>query len=96
MMEKNIDMRVVGIKCDEPNCDFINRDVQVTEYEDWIDAPCPKCGASLLTQADYDAIMKMKKIVDFINRFPMPRIFGKKDRVRGEMNGSGKIKFKKL
>ncbi len=96
MRENNIDMTIKGIKCDEPDCDFVNMDIKVENYEDWVNVPCPKCSANLLTYADYKTVVRMTKMVNFINRFPMPRVFGKKDRVRAEMNGSGKVKFKKL
>lgn len=64
---KNIEMNVSGLKCD--NCDYRDDDVKFEDYEKSIGKPCPKCGESLLTQEDYDSVMKMSQVVDIINKF---------------------------
>jgi len=40
------------LKCDAPGCD--HRENHETLDASMVDKPCPKCGANLLTQADYD------------------------------------------
>lgn len=45
-----------GLKCDNPECDFVDMSIKVEEYESWLNAPCPKCGSNLLTQGDLDTV----------------------------------------
>lgn len=40
------------LQCDEDDCDHVEEVEAISE--DMIGKPCPKCGASLLTQEDYD------------------------------------------
>lgn len=49
-MKNALELSIKGIKCDNPNCDYINKDVEFKDYKKWINKPCPKCGANLLTQ----------------------------------------------
>lgn len=62
-----MEMNIYGLKCDNPSCDYQDDSIQLEQYEDYIDYPCPKCGSPLLTQADYDttiAILKSVKLVE--------------------------------
>ena len=54
--------KIGGLQCDVNGCDYIDTTINADDYKDLIGTPCPKCGASLLTQADYDAIMEMLKM----------------------------------
>lgn len=45
-----------GLKCDNPSCDFVDMSIEIEDYDNWLNAPCPKCGANLLTQEDLDAV----------------------------------------
>lgn len=56
-----------GIKCDNPECDFVDQEVKIEDYKDWLNKPCPKCGSNLLTQADYDNVQMLLNLVDIIN-----------------------------
>lgn len=56
-----------GLKCDAPTCDYRDDSITVDQYESLIDAPCPKCGASLLTPADYARVKQMVDVTTFIN-----------------------------
>jgi hypothetical protein len=47
-------VKIEGIKCDNPNCDYRNDDVAFEDYSKWINASCPKCGENLLTEQDYN------------------------------------------
>lgn len=51
-------VKVTGIKCDTDGCDYHNDDV--IKYRKWINKPCPKCGANLLTVKDFIALYKAK------------------------------------
>ena len=61
-----------GIKCDNPNCDYINPDVKISEYEDWLNKPCPKCGANLLTEEDYGKVKMLMAIVGMVDEMDIP------------------------
>lgn len=56
-----------GIKCDNPECDFVDQEVRIEDYKDWLNKPCPKCGSNLLTQADYDNVQMLLNLVDIVN-----------------------------
>lgn len=65
----NLDIDIHGLKCDNPNCDYEDMSVPLEDYEKSIGKPCPNCGQSLLTQEDYDEVVKMIDAVDVINSF---------------------------
>jgi hypothetical protein len=73
MAKNDFGMKIVGLKCDNPTCDYRDDNIQVGDYEKYINAPCPKCGAPLLTQADYDVVMKMMRVM----KNPLIRLLGK-------------------
>lgn len=93
MKPLNLDM--AGIKCDA--CDYKDMEVQITDYKEWLNKPCPKCGASLLTEADLKTITRLNKIIGFFNWVLSP--FIKVDestqlqKMSVEMNGTGEVKF---
>lgn len=92
---KNIELDVQRIKCDNPDCDYIEN-IVIKNYKDWIDEPCPKCGAPLYTEKDHQAMMTIKRLIKVINSFPS---FSKdkklRYRIQMEMNGTGNIEFSK-
>lgn len=66
-MEQAVEVGVSGIKCDAEECDFEDNTVTLDNYPEWINRECPKCGANLLTQADYDTVLEMLGLVDVLN-----------------------------
>lgn len=66
--ENNIELGISGLKCDNPNCDYNDPTVPLSDYEKSINKPCPKCGESLLTQDDFDQTMQMVKAVELMNK----------------------------
>jgi len=56
--------QVKGIKCDTVLCDYVDMEVPFTDYPQWLNRPCPKCGANLLTQADFDAVISLVRIAE--------------------------------
>jgi phage FluMu protein Com len=80
-------LTVKGIKCD--HCDWRNLTVERADYKDWLNRPCPKCGANLLTQADYDAVCDLEKIA----ANPLIKLIAlfarDKRKTRVNMNGTG-------
>jgi hypothetical protein len=55
-------MKIFGLKCDAAGCDYQDMSITRDMYEACINLPCPTCGAPLLTQADYDAILQLEKV----------------------------------
>lgn len=66
---KNAEIDIMGLQCDNPNCDWSDMSIPFSEYEKCIGKPCPKCGENLLTQEDYDSCQQMIDAVDVINKF---------------------------
>jgi hypothetical protein len=56
-----------GLVCDNPACDYENKEVQVEQLLEWVNVPCPKCGDNLLTEDDYDRTMKLFAVIDVLN-----------------------------
>ena len=70
-MRKAIEVRQQNlIECD--NCDYIipnsenSIDVDIKKY---LNMPCPKCGANLLTEKDYLDSLKFLKTIKWINKW---------------------------
>jgi hypothetical protein len=88
-------IEIKGIKCDAPGCDYHQDDEPVNEgFREWLNRPCPKCGANLLTQADLDATERMLKYVSAVNKAlsPITEHAGlKRFKIALGMDGSGKI-----
>ena len=63
-------LTAVGIKCDTKGCDYKDMSFQPAtpaDYAKFLDVPCPVCGAPLLTQADLESTLWLKKTTDRIN-----------------------------
>ena len=70
-MKNALKMDIKGLKCDNPDCDYVNMDIKVEDYKKWVNKPCPKCGENLLTEDDYNFVMIMLNITDKFNKiFP--------------------------
>ncbi|EKS4344819.1 hypothetical protein QB607_002815 [Clostridium botulinum] len=94
-MKDAIEINISGIKCDNPECDFRDDNALLEDYDKWLNKPCPKCGANLLTQADYDNTKAIVEIAKTMNEF-LPERKDDEKIVTGkfEMNGTGNIDFK--
>ena len=89
-MSEALILKVLGIKCDAPGCDFKDTSVQRRQYYEWINRPCPKCGANLLTEADYKLCCSIEAATALINAAfgPMPEDIKQRPRYRLKMNGT--------
>lgn len=91
-----INLNIKGIKCDNPNCDFLDKTVEFKDYKAWLNKPCPRCGSNLLTNSDINTVKIMIGIANLIN--PILRPFAKPDTkkvtVAVEMNGTGQVDLK--
>jgi hypothetical protein len=61
-----------GLKCDTDGCDFVDLAIKYKEYKKMINAPCPQCGASLLTAEDYLMVKKLMTSIKIANLIPSP------------------------
>lgn len=93
---KSIDLKILGIKCDNPKCDFKDMTVQYKDFKKWLNKPCPKCGANLLTTADYNTTRIMVWIVRLINKILPAEPANSSKIITGhvEMDGTGKADIK--
>lgn len=67
-----VEQTAFGIKCDNPECDWRDMSVHASEYSEWVNAPCPRCGANLMTTANYRAFQRLKRVVAVINAIFFP------------------------
>lgn len=91
-MKNPVELNIYGIKCDA--CDFKDMSVKVEEYAEWVNKLCPKCGANLLTEADYinvKMLMEMAKIANSV--LPSRESDEEKITIDVKMDGTGKIDF---
>lgn len=61
------DFKASGLKCDTEGCDYRDDSIKCEDYHKWVNAPCPKCGHSLLTPSDYKLVMRLKAAMMTIN-----------------------------
>lgn len=66
-MNENIKITDSGLICDNPSCDWIDETIKDEDLLDWVNKPCPKCGDNVLTEKDYINLLKLNKIVDYVN-----------------------------
>lgn len=57
-----------GLKCDTPGCGYVNEFVPPSDYKNWIDCPCPRCGANLLTKKDYKSFNRLLFFIKAVNK----------------------------
>jgi hypothetical protein len=60
-------INIRGIKCDHPKCGWNDMTVPFTDYDRWLNKPCPKCGHNLLTQKDYDLAKQLMGAGEILN-----------------------------
>ena len=68
-------IKLGAIKCDVPHCNYRNETVALDDYRDWLNKPCPVCGANLLTEADLKTLDILLCIIKWINRVAFPLMF---------------------
>ncbi len=80
-----------GIKCDAEGCDYKDMSVQPEDYVDWVNRPCPDCGANLLTEADFELVGIILEMTGVINDMFPPGSFPDEPRAKVEIkfDGSG-------
>jgi hypothetical protein len=85
-----IGMHIHGIKCDA--CDYKDESVKFEEYDQWVNKPCPTCGANLLTEADYQTTKFIAGLINTANQvLPPAKEDEEKVKVSVEFDGTGKV-----
>ncbi len=87
--EANITYEIVGIKCDTTGCSYEDMSVTVSQYPEWVNRPCPKCGGNLLTEADFNTVQIMIGLTDTINRVDFGETEGEITETQVHFDGSG-------
>lgn len=57
-----------GLKCDAPGCDWSDPSITRAQYPDYRNAPCPKCGANVLTDEDWNIVLNMERAAAWISQ----------------------------
>lgn len=100
-----MEIKISGIQCDNPSCDYEELDNDwgntaeevLATSESYLNQPCPKCGESLLTPADHEAVKMLFSLKNLATQTeellydgqPVPE--EDKVKVNLSMNGSGQI-----
>jgi len=90
-------VKISGLKCDV--CDYKDDSINVENYFDYINFPCPKCGQPLLTKADYDNVQLLLKVEKKIQSSLILRFLNwlfRKRHYKIKMNGTGKMEIKRI
>ena len=91
-MAKAITTHIQGIKCDNKDCDYQDMSVSYEDYPKWINKPCPKCGANLLTVHDYKVCQTVMALSKLFGNIEVPE-----EKIDTQMNitldGTDKIDF---
>lgn len=56
-----------GLQCDNPNCDWSDMTIPVSEYDKWVNKGCPKCGECVLTEDDFNKTNQLMSAINMIN-----------------------------
>ncbi len=92
---KIIAMDVIGLKCDAEGCDYRDSTIHKRDYKLYLNAPCPECGASLLTEKDLHSLRILFLTEKLIGWIRLPSF--KPSRItKGSMNGSGHVWLKEV
>jgi hypothetical protein len=91
-MKQAVEIEVGGLKCDAVGCDYYDHDARYEDYEKYVNNPCPKCGANLLTEADLKTCQIMMAAAGLVNAAVNPNPTDPVVRVSMHMDGSGEVK----
>jgi len=63
-MNTDLMMQAHGINCDA--CDYENDTVNLEDYGSYVGRPCPECGASLLTESEFQVFKGLQAIIELV------------------------------
>jgi hypothetical protein len=88
MEEKLIEIKVTGIKCDNPTCDFYDDTVTWDNVDatikKWLNQPCPICGEILLTEKDALLVKNITELAATINKLDTAELKRLSDHIDNE------------
>ena len=87
---KLFEVKVRGVKCDAPCCDYTNDKVTLDDYSSYVNKPCPKCGANLLTESDMTTINNLLKVEKALGWIRLPAL-SKSCQIDIKMDGTGRL-----
>ena len=61
-------LQLGGLKCDNPKCFYRDETIQISEYSEWVDKPCPSCGEILLTKEDMNTVKLLAGSISLANK----------------------------
>lgn len=93
-MSELLNIGVSGIQCDAPGCGYNDPSVVRLDYDKYLNAPCPKCGAPLLTEADMLALKALEAEVALVNHVAGDLPDGERLKMHLAMRGDGTIDLK--
>lgn len=88
------------MKCDAPDCRYEVKNVSPREIESYLYINCPKCGAPLLTEPDWNASVLLNRVlgnpvIRFMN-WVGRKLNLKMNTYRVEFKGNGAIDLKEV
>lgn len=91
-MKDALEMNIGGLKCDNPECDYIDMSINVNEYEQYVNSKCPKCDEILLTEDDYRNVKFLLGVTELANKiFPKRKDDTPTVTMAVNMDGSGEM-----
>ncbi len=90
-MENKATLEYTGLKCD--NCDYKDENIDRSEFENYINRPCPECGENLLTFNDYLNVLILENAVYDVNELNFGKKVKKEDIKTVNINTHGTITF---
>jgi hypothetical protein len=68
-----IEMLPGSLQCDAPSCGYVTEEkVSPADLSAWLERPCPKCGAPLLTEAGLEFVMILHSLAGSVNEVTGP------------------------
>lgn len=58
------EIKYTGLKCDNIECNYHNKDIERKDFESYINSYCPECGDNLLTFKDYTNLLIVEEAVE--------------------------------
>jgi ssDNA-binding Zn-finger/Zn-ribbon topoisomerase 1 len=80
-------VRIKGLKCDNPECNYHDETIEFKNYKQYIGYPCPLCGQNLLTKKDYNfSLLFVRLFNNPLSKFILNILPVKKNYVRFDMH----------
>lgn len=69
-----VDLRTNGLICDNENCDWKDTSITFEEFNNWVKAPCPKCGQEVLSVQDFKNTVIAHTVVHIFNSMTVDQL----------------------